>query len=60
MRLSDLDQLREIMKITGTPSADFIVKLQSQDVSGDPGVTLASECETLTAAERRGGVVKGV
>uniref|UniRef100_A0A669E826 mitogen-activated protein kinase n=2 Tax=Oreochromis TaxID=8139 RepID=A0A669E826_ORENI len=26
-----LDQLREIMKITGTPSPDFIVKLQSQD-----------------------------
>uniref|UniRef100_A0AAX7UXQ8 mitogen-activated protein kinase n=1 Tax=Astatotilapia calliptera TaxID=8154 RepID=A0AAX7UXQ8_ASTCA len=28
---TDLDQLREIMKITGTPSPDFIVKLQSQD-----------------------------
>uniref|UniRef100_A0A8C2A1C0 mitogen-activated protein kinase n=1 Tax=Cyprinus carpio TaxID=7962 RepID=A0A8C2A1C0_CYPCA len=28
-----LDQLREIMKITGTPSPDFIMKLQSQDVS---------------------------
>uniref|UniRef100_A0A673BIY3 mitogen-activated protein kinase n=1 Tax=Sphaeramia orbicularis TaxID=375764 RepID=A0A673BIY3_9TELE len=28
-----LDQLREIMKITGTPSADFVVKLQSQDVT---------------------------
>ncbi|XP_061767900.1 mitogen-activated protein kinase 12-like [Nerophis ophidion] len=27
-----LDQLREIMKITGTPAADFVVKLQSQDV----------------------------
>uniref|UniRef100_A0A8D3DH08 mitogen-activated protein kinase n=1 Tax=Scophthalmus maximus TaxID=52904 RepID=A0A8D3DH08_SCOMX len=27
-----LDQLREIMKITGTPSGDFVVKLQSQDV----------------------------
>ncbi|XP_026862616.2 mitogen-activated protein kinase 12b [Electrophorus electricus] len=26
-----LDQLREIMKITGTPSQDFIMKLQSQD-----------------------------
>ncbi|XP_027009760.2 mitogen-activated protein kinase 12b [Tachysurus fulvidraco] len=26
-----LDQLREIMKITGTPAQDFIVKLQSQD-----------------------------
>ncbi|XP_076008602.1 mitogen-activated protein kinase 12b isoform X1 [Genypterus blacodes] len=26
-----LDQLREIMKITGTPTADFVVKLQSQD-----------------------------
>ncbi|KAF3859096.1 hypothetical protein F7725_021495 [Dissostichus mawsoni] len=27
----NLDQLREIMKITGTPAADFVVKLQSQD-----------------------------
>uniref|UniRef100_A0A8B9J4F5 mitogen-activated protein kinase n=1 Tax=Astyanax mexicanus TaxID=7994 RepID=A0A8B9J4F5_ASTMX len=26
-----LDQLREIMKITGTPGQDFILKLQSQD-----------------------------
>ncbi|XP_070410591.1 mitogen-activated protein kinase 12b isoform X1 [Nothobranchius furzeri] len=26
-----LDQLREIMKITGTPTPDFVVKLQSQD-----------------------------
>ncbi|XP_056224163.1 mitogen-activated protein kinase 12b isoform X2 [Seriola aureovittata] len=26
-----LDQLREIMKMTGTPTADFVVKLQSQD-----------------------------
>ncbi|XP_050933721.1 mitogen-activated protein kinase 12 isoform X1 [Lates calcarifer] len=26
-----LDQLREIMKITGTPTADFVLKLQSQD-----------------------------
>eukprot|EP00064_Thunnus_orientalis_P012024 superscaffoldBa00001797_g12057 len=26
-----LDQLREIMKITGTPAADFVIKLQSQD-----------------------------
>ncbi|XP_056603661.1 mitogen-activated protein kinase 12b isoform X2 [Triplophysa dalaica] len=26
-----LDQLREIMKITGTPAQDFIMKLQSQD-----------------------------
>lgn len=31
--LPDLDQLREIMKITGTPAADFVIKLQSQDVS---------------------------
>lgn len=31
--LPDLDQLREIMKITGTPTPDFVVKLQSQDVS---------------------------
>uniref|UniRef100_A0A8C4I521 mitogen-activated protein kinase n=1 Tax=Dicentrarchus labrax TaxID=13489 RepID=A0A8C4I521_DICLA len=33
-----LDQLREIMKITGTPAADFIVKLQSQDVSHTPAL----------------------
>ncbi|MEQ2270169.1 Mitogen-activated protein kinase 12, partial [Xenotaenia resolanae] len=26
-----LDQLREIMKITGTPTPDFVLKLQSQD-----------------------------
>uniref|UniRef100_A0A7N8XC32 mitogen-activated protein kinase n=1 Tax=Mastacembelus armatus TaxID=205130 RepID=A0A7N8XC32_9TELE len=26
-----LDQLREIMKITGTPTPDFVMKLQSQD-----------------------------
>ncbi|XP_029486250.1 mitogen-activated protein kinase 12-like isoform X2 [Oncorhynchus nerka] len=26
-----LDQLKEIMKITGTPTADFVTKLQSQD-----------------------------
>jgi len=30
---SDLDQLTEIMKITGTPSQDFVQKLKSQDVS---------------------------
>lgn len=30
---SDLDQLTEIMKITGTPTQDFVQKLQSQDVS---------------------------
>lgn len=29
----DLDQLTEIMKITGTPTQEFISKLQSQDVS---------------------------
>uniref|UniRef100_A0A8C7D738 mitogen-activated protein kinase n=1 Tax=Oncorhynchus kisutch TaxID=8019 RepID=A0A8C7D738_ONCKI len=28
---SYLDQLKEIMKITGTPTADFVTKLQSQD-----------------------------
>lgn len=28
----DLDQLQEIMKVTGTPAGDFVVKLQSQDV----------------------------
>lgn len=30
---SDLDQLTEIMKITGTPTQDFVQKLHSQDVS---------------------------
>ena len=30
--MSDLDQLKEIMKVTGTPTADFVLKLQSQDV----------------------------
>lgn len=30
---SDLDQLTEIMKIMGTPTQDFVQKLQSQDVS---------------------------
>lgn len=30
--VSDLDQLTEIMKITGTPTQEFISKLQSQDV----------------------------
>ncbi|KPP58221.1 hypothetical protein Z043_123973, partial [Scleropages formosus] len=30
-RRPDLDQLTEIMKITGTPTQEFIVKLQSQD-----------------------------
>lgn len=29
---SDLDQLTEIMKVTGTPTQEFISKLQSQDV----------------------------
>lgn len=29
---SDLDQLREILKITGTPGVDFVAKLKSQDV----------------------------
>uniref|UniRef100_A0A8C5FQW2 Protein kinase domain-containing protein n=1 Tax=Gadus morhua TaxID=8049 RepID=A0A8C5FQW2_GADMO len=32
-----LDQLKEIMKVTGTPAADFVVKLQSQDVRRRPG-----------------------
>lgn len=30
------------MKITGTPTADFVVKLQSQDVSHTHGFTLSS------------------
>lgn len=41
---SDLDQLREIMKTTGTPTQEFISKLESEDVSADdtlPGLLLA-------------------
>lgn len=38
--LTDLDQLREIMKITGTPTVDFVVKLQSQEVSVTPPASL--------------------
>lgn len=30
---TDLDQLKEIMKVTGTPPADFVQRLQSADVS---------------------------
>lgn len=29
----DLDQLKEIMKVTGTPPAEFVQRLQSADVS---------------------------
>lgn len=38
--LTDLDQLREIMKITGTPTVDFVVKLHSQEVSVTPPASL--------------------
>lgn len=31
---TDLDQLKEIMKITGTPPPEFVQKLQSAEVSG--------------------------
>lgn len=34
---SDLDQLTEIMKVTGTPTQDFISKLESEDVSSEHG-----------------------
>uniref|UniRef100_A0A673XNB5 mitogen-activated protein kinase n=1 Tax=Salmo trutta TaxID=8032 RepID=A0A673XNB5_SALTR len=43
-----LDQLTEIMKITGTPTQDFITKLQSQDVT----VTVI-ECMLLLDPESR-------
>lgn len=32
---SDLDQLTEIMKTTGTPTQEFIAKLESEDVSSE-------------------------
>lgn len=35
---SDLDQLTEIMKVTGTPTQDFISKLESEDVSVQQGI----------------------
>lgn len=31
---TDLDQLKEIMKVTGTPPPEFVQKLQSAEVSG--------------------------
>ncbi|XP_070971061.1 mitogen-activated protein kinase 12-like isoform X3 [Oncorhynchus clarkii lewisi] len=37
-----LDQLTEIMKITGTPTQDFITKLQSQDVTRSQRSCLSS------------------
>lgn len=33
----DLDQLKEIMKVTGTPPPEFVQKLQSAEVSGELG-----------------------
>lgn len=35
----DLDQLKEIMKVTGTPPAEFVQRLQSAEVTGEPGVS---------------------
>lgn len=32
---TDLDQLKEIMKVTGTPPPEFVQKLQSAEVSGE-------------------------
>lgn len=32
---TDLDQLSEIMKTTGTPTQEFIGKLESEDVSSE-------------------------
>lgn len=34
---ADLDQLKEILKVTGTPPAEFVQKLQSADVSRELG-----------------------
>lgn len=34
---TDLDQLKEIMKVTGTPPPEFVQKLQSAEVSGELG-----------------------
>uniref|UniRef100_A0A2K5UBS5 mitogen-activated protein kinase n=1 Tax=Macaca fascicularis TaxID=9541 RepID=A0A2K5UBS5_MACFA len=34
---ADLDQLKEIMKVTGTPPAEFVQRLQSDEVSGEWG-----------------------
>lgn len=33
----DLDQLKEIMKVTGTPPAEFVQRLQSDEVSRELG-----------------------
>lgn len=35
----DLDQLKEIMKVTGTPPAEFVQRLQSAEVTWEPGVS---------------------
>ena len=34
---TDLDQLKEIMKVTGTPPDEFVQRLQSAEVSGELG-----------------------
>lgn len=35
---TDLDQLKEIMKVTGTPPAEFVQRLQSAEVTWELGV----------------------
>uniref|UniRef100_A0A8C0H541 mitogen-activated protein kinase n=1 Tax=Chelonoidis abingdonii TaxID=106734 RepID=A0A8C0H541_CHEAB len=47
-----LDQLTEIMKITGTPTQDFVQKLQSQDVSILFAVNLLEKMLVLDAEKR--------
>lgn len=46
--LSDLDQLMEIMKITGTPTKEFTAKLQSEDVCFIHIFLLRLVCRTLS------------
>lgn len=56
---SDLDQLTEIMKTTGTPTQEFIAKLESADVSSEhagelkcdalPGFLVKSVCPSLNS-----------
>lgn len=45
---SDLDQLMEIMKITGTPTKEFTAKLQSEDVRFIHIFLLRLVCRTLS------------
>lgn len=57
---TDLDQLKEIMKVTGTPPPEFVQKLQSAEVSGERVVgwtwawALPSHLSTLTGQELHG------